>query len=80
MLGCRGRVPCAGPNESNLEGLPLFPEQYLPGRDGERELRHGEAWRAGESASRLEVDFPKGIGAQFVLPSAFLVWVFAVYP
>lgn len=58
--GLWGRVPHAGPNESNLEGMPLFPEQQLPGRDGEREagvlVSTPAAWRFGRC------DLHKGLG------------------
>lgn len=42
----------------------------------------GEAWRAGEPASRLEVDFlfRRGLGLSLYFHQHFLVWVFAVYP
>lgn len=65
-VGLQGQSSQARPKESNLEGMPLFPEQYLPGRDGERQFRTREAWGDGENASCLEaglVLFSQGTGA-----------------
>lgn len=84
VLACRGRVPHAGPNESNLKGMPLFPQQYVPGVMEKDSSDLGEAWGAGDHASCLEVGlvlfFRRGLGLTLGFHQCFWFGCFLYTP
>lgn len=76
------QFPLPNPMSPTWRACHCFQSNICLGGRGKGSSDLGEAWCAGEPASRLEVGFlfRRGLGLSLYFHQRFLVWVFAVYP